>query len=244
MKAFITSLGGFLLAGLCSLAAASGITEVSAVAAPSLQLANVVLSLLAGVGALSGLWIGLSYAALVRPRSGSFLVRLASGFGTPAVRKSLGMIGVLSVMTAVPAAAETDLGWGADIPPASESSTTTAETGTTSDPHKPASTPIPSPTLAEPVPAPASAPVSQPPPRHVPRPAAAPAPAPAPADSTYTVRAGDTLWSIARDHLASQATTGDVAAETTRWIHSNRGIIADPDLIYPGQILQTPQDIS
>ena len=45
---------------------------------------------------------------------------------------------------------------------------------------------------------------------------------------TYTVERGDTLWGIAREH----GTTVEALAE--------RNQLADPDLIYPGQVLRLP----
>ncbi len=75
----------------------------------------------------------------------------------------------------------------------------------------------------EPAPAPAE-----------PEPAPAPAePEPAPAGQTYTVKAGDTLWRIAKMFYG----TG------FRWdviYGANAGIIKNPNLIYVGQVLQIP----
>ena len=58
--------------------------------------------------------------------------------------------------------------------------------------------------------------------------------APADTDSkTYTVLEGDTLSKIARAHYGK-------ASEWPRVYEANRGIIKDPDLIYPGQTLTIP----
>lgn len=51
------------------------------------------------------------------------------------------------------------------------------------------------------------------------------------AHRTYTVRAGDTLWGI------SQHVYHDPLRWRILWQHNLR-IISDPNLIYPGQILQ------
>ena len=52
--------------------------------------------------------------------------------------------------------------------------------------------------------------------------------APAPAADTYTVRRGDTLWGIARRY------------NTTVSALASLNHIANPDLIYPGQVLRLP----
>jgi nucleoid-associated protein YgaU len=58
------------------------------------------------------------------------------------------------------------------------------------------------------------------------------------APGTYVVRAGDSLWSIARAHPAA-ATSVD-----QRWRaiwQANHGVVGDdPDLIHPGQALRLP----
>ncbi|GAA4721042.1 hypothetical protein GCM10023216_07650 [Isoptericola chiayiensis] len=61
------------------------------------------------------------------------------------------------------------------------------------------------------------------------------------ADDTYVVVHGDTLWDIAARDLPADAGAADVLREVTRWHETNRDTIgADPDLILPGQVLQTP----
>jgi nucleoid-associated protein YgaU len=60
--------------------------------------------------------------------------------------------------------------------------------------------------------------------------AAAPAAA---AAKTYTVKAGDTLSKIAKEHL------GDANAYT-RIFEANRDQLSDPNLIKPGQVLKLP----
>jgi hypothetical protein len=55
------------------------------------------------------------------------------------------------------------------------------------------------------------------------------------------VRRGDTLWDIAARALGTQATAVEIAAEWPRWYAANRDVIgADPDLIYPGTVLNPP----
>lgn len=59
-------------------------------------------------------------------------------------------------------------------------------------------------------------------------------------DEVVVVR-GDTLWGIAATHLGAGASNADIAREWPRWYATNRHVIgADPDLIYPGQILTPP----
>jgi len=61
-----------------------------------------------------------------------------------------------------------------------------------------------------------------------------PAPAAAAAAAkTYTVKAGDTLSKIAKEHL------GDANAYT-RIFEANRDQLSDPDKIKPGQVLKLP----
>jgi nucleoid-associated protein YgaU len=50
---------------------------------------------------------------------------------------------------------------------------------------------------------------------------------------TYTVKKGDTLSGIARDHL------GD-AKEYMRIFDANKDQLTDPDKIMPGQVLKIP----
>ena len=59
------------------------------------------------------------------------------------------------------------------------------------------------------------------------------APAAAAAGKTYTVKAGDTLSAIAKQHL------GDANAYT-KIFEANRDQLSDPDKIKPGQVLKIP----
>lgn len=65
---------------------------------------------------------------------------------------------------------------------------------------------------------------------------AAPQAAPqAPArETTYTVKAGDTLSKIAKDHLGNANAYMDI-------FNANRDQLSDPDKIKPGQVLKIPQ---
>lgn len=69
------------------------------------------------------------------------------------------------------------------------------------------------------------------------RPAAA---SPRPVE-VVVVRRGDTLWGIARRHLAPHATDAQIARAWPRWYTANRAVIGpDPGLIRPGQRLRAP----
>jgi hypothetical protein len=71
------------------------------------------------------------------------------------------------------------------------------------------------------------------------RPAAA-----ATAPSVVTVRAGDTLWAIARRFLPPDATTTEIAAAWRRIARANANRLgAGPDLIYPGTRLRVPRPL-
>jgi nucleoid-associated protein YgaU len=62
----------------------------------------------------------------------------------------------------------------------------------------------------------------------------------------YVVRPGDSLWSISaaslKSRTAAQTTShDDIARAWPRWYAANRAVIgADPDLLRPGQHLQSP----
>jgi len=68
-------------------------------------------------------------------------------------------------------------------------------------------------------------------------------------ETTYNVVAGDSLWSIARDHLAEasgggadEPTTSEVADYWLRVVEANARNLrsGDPDLIYPGEMIVLP----
>ncbi len=62
-----------------------------------------------------------------------------------------------------------------------------------------------------------------------------------PASPGVTVGPGDTLWSIATEHLPQDASVADVARDVERWYAANRRLVGpDPDLVHPGQVLTPP----
>jgi nucleoid-associated protein YgaU len=63
--------------------------------------------------------------------------------------------------------------------------------------------------------------------------ATAPAAKPAAAGKTYTVKAGDTLSQIAKEHLGS-------AGAYMKIFELNKDQLTDPDKIKPGQVLRLP----
>jgi nucleoid-associated protein YgaU len=58
---------------------------------------------------------------------------------------------------------------------------------------------------------------------------------PAPEATFYTVKSGDTLSKIAKEHYGS-------ASKYQAIFEANRPMLSDPDKIYPGQVLRIPQD--
>jgi nucleoid-associated protein YgaU len=54
------------------------------------------------------------------------------------------------------------------------------------------------------------------------------------AEETYTVKAGDTLSKIAKEHLGNANAYMDI-------FNANKDQLADPDKIKPGQVLKMPQ---
>lgn len=62
-----------------------------------------------------------------------------------------------------------------------------------------------------------------------------------PASDAVTVRAGDSLWSIAERALGPAVSPAAIATTWPRWYAENRDVIgSDPDLIHPGQRLLPP----
>lgn len=108
-------------------------------------------------------------------------------------------------------ASDVDLGWGVT----STSGDATAATPPGSTPAPSVPSPVPPPTTTT-----AKAPVDA-------------------APGTVVVAQGDTLWDIAARHLA-HPTAAEVAAAWPAWWEANRDVVADPDLIHPGQELRAP----
>jgi nucleoid-associated protein YgaU len=63
---------------------------------------------------------------------------------------------------------------------------------------------------------------------------AAPAAKPVDEARTYTVKSGDTLSKIAREHLGDANAYMDI-------FNANKDVLSDPDRIRPGQVLKIPQ---
>lgn len=95
--------------------------------------------------------------------------------------------------------------------------------------EEPAEEPAPAPT-PEPAPEPEPAPAPEP----VPEPAPAPEPAPVPSvEGTYTVKAGDCLWSIAQEAYGTGTKWGVIYG-------ANKATVKDPAAIQIGQVLVIP----
>ena len=63
------------------------------------------------------------------------------------------------------------------------------------------------------------------------------------APSPHVVAPGESLWSIAADHLDESASLAEVSAAWPRWYEANRAAVGDdPDLITPGLVLTPPTD--
>lgn len=58
----------------------------------------------------------------------------------------------------------------------------------------------------------------------------------APESVFYTVKSGDTLGKIAKEHYGN-------AGKYPVIFEANRPMLSDPDKIYPGQVLRIPQDV-
>ncbi len=75
-------------------------------------------------------------------------------------------------------------------------------------------------------------------------PASASVARPATPAAPVVVRTGDSLWSIARDHLPAGASNADISAAWPRWYAANRSVVGPaPDLLEPGQHLIVPTEL-
>jgi hypothetical protein len=61
-----------------------------------------------------------------------------------------------------------------------------------------------------------------------------------PGGQAWTVKPGDSLWSIACDVVGPTAPSKTIAAYWLRLIQLNEPQLADPDLIFPGQVIHLP----
>ena len=72
-----------------------------------------------------------------------------------------------------------------------------------------------------------------------------PPPAAAATATTYIVRPGDNFWRLAQRRITTDATSADVGTVRSYWVRlvdANRSRIrsGDPNLIYPGEVLEHP----
>lgn len=215
-----------------TLAAHLGATTVTSAAAIAAGLTTpdaVVLTAVAGLGALVATWYALSALALLvatvtRGITRATVLHRCSRWGAPGLRRlaataltaGLTFGGVGAAQAAGPPG--TDLGWG---------TSTSVET----DHPTAAPAPQPAPTTAT---TPTAPPAPAPPVISPPTPASESA-------TTHVVRPGESLWTIARSHLTPGATDAEVDAAWRRWYAANHLVIGpDADLIRPGQNLTTP----
>jgi nucleoid-associated protein YgaU len=62
-----------------------------------------------------------------------------------------------------------------------------------------------------------------------------------PSERSVIVQPGDCLWAIAAARLPADASDAEIDHEWRRWYAVNRAVVgADPDRIYPGQVLTAP----
>jgi hypothetical protein len=188
---------------------------------------------------LAAAWLGLGLLAALAgrlPGAAGALSRRVAGVALPRAlyRAAVGAAGLGVLLSPVAASAA-----GAH-PGATHPGT---PNGTLSAPRLPAST-LPAPVLPRsPSTRPPGARRPAPPPRGSRSPGTQKSTAQA-AAVRVSVRAGDSLWRIAAEHLPKGASERRVAAAWPRWFAANREVIgADPDLIVPGEVLRAPGQI-
>ena len=129
-----------------------------------------------------------------------------------------------------PTAATPD-GPTSDTPTATEPSTADQPLGPTDPPAASDSQPLP----------PSGTAGADVPPPHGDPNAAAPTQPSDDRPESVIVRGGDSLWSIAADHLPPNPTDADIDTAWRAWYVANDDVIGDdPDLIQPGQQLLPP----
>lgn len=225
-------LTAMLLAGAFSASLAPTATLVLHHGVLAASLADLVLLSIGAAGTLAAAWYALTAAVLLicctaTQRSRRSLRRLAAishRWGAPGLRRLatagavIGLLGASAPALAAPVVAD-DLSWGSTTPTASD----VAPTAASSDTQETAPTPEEAPT-----------------PENTTTPDGLTPPS-SPASNTYTVKAGDCLWNIARRALPEGASNAAIASEWQSWYQHNRAVIgANPDLLHPGQILHAP----
>ncbi|MFC7406365.1 LysM peptidoglycan-binding domain-containing protein [Georgenia alba] len=232
-------------AALCAWLGVSAWSATPAIA-DTRDVADAVAALTMWAGCLAAGWYTTTcvaalmvHGARATGRRALALERAVRRWGFPFLRRALlstaaagvGASVALGSAAAAPAGTHVphDLGWGApeDAP----------ATQVPSEPEPSRSAPPPDPEPAAPRTAAPADPEAEP--------ATDPGETPTPGthERTYRVRPGDSLWSIAADHLGPDAHAGDVAAAWPGWYETNRDAIGtDPHLIQPDLTLQIPTE--
>ncbi|MBR6459784.1 MAG: LysM peptidoglycan-binding domain-containing protein [Actinomycetaceae bacterium] len=163
----------------------------------------------------------------------SIVLRYATRFAIPRVRRHLIAAMTLSLVVAQPAYAQDydsipsdspiDISWGS--PDLLEIAAQTAMDNTPTGNIPPTENPTETPTKAQPSPVPSLNPLTS---------STSP-------PAIYTVKSGDTLWDIAKAHLPPGSTDSDIARACLIWTAANP-TLANPNLIYPEQTLTIPQE--
>lgn len=265
--ALASLLGAAVVAGLLATVATPALTALTGTGLRADLLDEAVLVAVAAAGILGAGWYALSALALLvatspRPEAGAILAACRR-WGAPGLRRiaattaiaGLGLgLSTSAVAAPAPSPVPDDIGWGSSTLAPEHTETGPTDTTGTEEPdaagpedaagastvatvHAEAPRLLPhlvaGPTGPAPkVPAAAQAPTGTPRATVLPEP-----------EASHTVRAGDTLWELARATLPADASDARIAAEWQRWYAANRAVIgADPDLLLPGQQLVRPTD--
>lgn len=225
----------------------------------------------ASTAALACVWLAVSYVGLAHARRGrrTAFVAFARRFGSPSVKRAVGLLAVgagLFPVAARAATAETaelrvsaehalqadgeaddigDIGWGSSDVGAFPASLTPGSPASRSQPGAPSPPPDGQTGFAAPggnaLASPDAAAKPERPQRSTGKEKGRVSGG-ASEVRTVTVLPGDCLWAIAARDLSGDASRADIASHTQRWFEANRTTLSSPDLLRPGQVLKAPKD--